>query len=87
MKSTQTTLKLFDDEYTAEDGDLMLDGFALRFALSAEDWDIFKRLIMPNLPNCDYADGLLAMLTYGIHKAYEDVEGKPFTLRMDRKPN
>lgn len=33
------------------------------------------------------SEALHTCLTYGIHQAYEEATGKPFTLRMDRKPN
>lgn len=35
----------------------------------------------------DTGDHMLALLTWAIHRAYEDRTGKPFVLRMDRPKN
>lgn len=87
MKSTDSTLILPRDTYISKDGRKMLDGFVLRFNLSEEDFILFREKVMPLLPNCDLADGLLGMITYGIHRALEEIEGVPFVLDMDRKKN
>lgn len=87
MKTTDALLCLPDGMYFSDDGREMLESFSLHFNLSREDWEIFKEIIMPKLPDCDFADGLLAMLTFGIHKSYEELTGKVFVLDMDRDKN
>ena len=86
MKTSNATLAVKNDE---EDGFVT---FVMAFQLHSEDVDVVKRVIKPELDSTlgkehDLADVLLACLTYGIHKAYENAEGVPWTLRMDRKKN
>lgn len=76
-----------DQKYISDDGRVMLEGFKLTFNLSAEDYEIFTEYILPRLPHCDIADGLLGMITYGIHKSWEDITGRRFVLDMDRDKN
>lgn len=82
MLSTDALLiKVEDEDYVSAQGREMLAGMQLTFSISKEDFEYFREKILPSLKGaieCDDADGLLAMLTYGIHKAYEELEGVPF---------
>lgn len=87
MMTTNTSLAI--SEETDEKG---LKTLVMGFQLHEVDLAIVKDIIKPELDRTmaiehDLADVFLACLTYGIHKAYEEAEGVPFTLRMDRKPN
>lgn len=63
----------------------------LSFDLKYEDWLLFKesRDFMNETMNRDDDNGdhMLALITWAIHKAYEERTGKPFILRMDRPKN
>lgn len=87
MITTNTSLAISE-----ESDDQGLKTLVMAFQLHEEDISIVESVIKPELERTtatkhDLADVLLTCLTYGIHKAYEDAEGVPFTLRMDRKPN
>lgn len=87
MKTTNTSLAI--SEETDEKG---LKTLIMGFQLHEEDIAIVKNIIKPELDRTtatehDLADVLLTCLTYGIHKAYEEAEGVPFELRMDRDKN
>lgn len=84
MKTTNSNIAV---KVENEDG---FTTFVFGFQLHNEDVEIVTKTIMPTMDKetgkeHDLADVLLACLTYGIHKSYEDIEGVPFTLRMDRK--
>ena len=59
--------------------------------ITYEDWLIFQ----DNLEYLNVCTGqknsmgdyMLALITWAIHKGYEERTGKPFTLRMDRQKN
>ena len=59
--------------------------------ITYEDWLIFQdNLEYINLctgQKNTMSDYMLALITWAIHKGYEDRTGKPFTLRMDRPKN
>lgn len=64
-------------------------GLDLRFDLHEEDMHIVLSYIQPEMEKqlgreVPLEEVLFACLTSGIHKAYEEVTGKPFKLRMDR---
>lgn len=87
MRTTNTSLSISKE--TDEKG---LKTLIMGFQLHEEDLEIVENIIKPELERTtatkhDTADTLLTCLTYGIHKAYEEAEGVPFTLRMDRKQN
>ena len=83
MKSTDATIAIHRDG----------DGFTtvvFGLRLADEDIEVVENVIKPELESTtgtkhDLADCLMTCLTYGIHRAYEDAEGVPWTLRMDRK--
>ena len=59
--------------------------------ITYEDWLIFQEnqayLNLCTGQENDMGDYMLALITWAIHKGYEDRTGKPFTLRMDRQKN
>lgn len=59
--------------------------------ITYEDWQIFeenrKYLNEYTGQENDMGDYMLALITWAIHKGYQDRTGKTFTLRMDRKKN
>lgn len=59
--------------------------------ITYEDWQIFeenrKYLNEYTGQENDMGDYMLALITWAIHKGYQDRTEKPFTLRMDRKKN
>ena len=59
--------------------------------ITYEDWLIFQdNLEYLNLctgQKNSMGDYMLALITWAIHKGYEERTGKPFTLRMDRQKN
>lgn len=59
--------------------------------ITYEDWRLFldsKDYMNEHMQrDDDMGDHLLSLITWAIHQAYEQRTGKPFTLRMDRKPN
>lgn len=61
----------------------------LGFGLHEEDMHIVLSYIQPEMEKqlgreMPLEEVLFACLTSGIHKAYEEITGKPFKLRMDR---
>lgn len=75
------------EEPLAED----LCHLTLSFDLTYEDWLLFKEsrdfMNEQMKRNDDYGDHMLSLITWAIHRAYEDRTGKPFVLRMDRPKN
>jgi len=67
----------------------------LRFDLHDEDFELAEKVLSwmnernegTEVPQMDMADFLLACITHEIHALTEERTGKPFVLRMDRKPN
>lgn len=55
--------------------------------LSDEDMRIVKEEIMPAAGVEELGRALHACLTYGIHKTWEDIHGKPYVLPIDRPKN
>lgn len=94
MKNTKSKLEAIvpcsiweGEEPSAED----LVHINLSFDLAYEDWVLFKesRDFMNEHMNRDDDNGdhMLSLITWAIHKAYEERTGKPFILRMDRPKN
>ena len=65
--------------------------FVFEADLVFEDWELFREsqaFMNDHMEEkSDMGDHMLALLTWAIHKAYEERTGKPFTLRMDRTKN
>lgn len=81
-------VSIWDDEPTRP-----TDKVQLKFEgeITYEDWLIFQEnqayLNLCTGQENDMGDYMLALITWAIHKGYEDRTGKPFTLRMDRPKN
>ncbi len=72
-----------------ENGDIDID---ISVVIKEDDLHAIREYIRPNLEETfgrkfTLSEALHTCLTYGIHQAYQEATGKPFTLRMDRKPN
>lgn len=72
-----------------ENGDIEID---LTVKVKEDDLHAIREYIRPALEKefgrkFTLSETLHTCLTFGIHQSYEEVTGKPFTLRMDRKPN
>lgn len=94
MKNTKSKLEalvpcsIFDDEEPSPEDKVHIN---LSFDLTYEDWLLFKesREFMNEhmKRDDDSGDHMLSLITWAIHKAYEERTGKPFVLRMDRPKN
>lgn len=92
MKSTKAKLNVTDYKVKKE-GDIFFE-LNLRFELHEEDFQIMRETLnfingrrdITLAPVMDEADYLLALITEGLHRYKEMKDGKPFVLRMDRKP-
>lgn len=81
-------VSIWDDEPTRPTDKVRLE---FKGEITYEDWQIFEE-------NLKYfneytgeknsmSDYMLALITWAIHRGYEDRTGKPFILRMDRQKN
>lgn len=81
-------VSIWEDEPTRPTDKVQLE---FKGEITYEDWQIFEE-------NLKYfneytgeknsmSDYMLALITWAIHKGYEDRTGKKFTLRMDRQKN
>ena len=69
--------------------------FEMRFTLNMEDLDLAEKALDwmneqsqgTEAPQMDLADFFMTCITHHIHLLTEARTGRPFTLRMDRKPN
>ena len=81
-------VSIWDDEPTRPTDKVKLE---FKGEITYEDWQIFeenrKYLNEYTGQENDMGDYMLALITWAIHKGYEDRTGKPFTLRMDRPKN
>ena len=81
-------VSIWDDETTRPTDKVELE---FKGEITYEDWLIFQdNLAYLNLctgQKTSMSDYMLALITWAIHKGYEDRTGKPFTLRMDRPKN
>lgn len=92
MKSTNTELIYF---WTFEREGEKYHSLRLRFDLHEEDMELAEKVLSwmnernegTEAPQMDLADFFLSCITRQIHALTEERTGKPFVLRMDRKPN
>ena len=81
-------VSIWDDEPTKPTDKVQLE---FKGEITYEDWLIFEEnrayLNLCTGQENDMGDYMLALITWAIHKGYEDRTGKPFTLRMDRPKN
>lgn len=81
-------VSIWDDEPTRPTDKVRLE---FKGEITYEDWQVFEE----NLKyfneytgqRTSMSDYMLALITWSIHRGYEDRTGKPFTLRMDRQKN
>lgn len=91
MKTTNSKIVEIIKTRPTKDG-YTCHAIGLSIVLTDDDLKAVEEVILPELnattqTEHDLADCLLTCLTYGIHKAWEDAQGVPWTLRMDRKSN
>ena len=81
-------VSIWDDEPARPTDKVQLE---FKGEITYEDWLIFQDnqeyLDLCTGQKNDMGDYMLALITWAIHKGYEDRTGKPFTLRMDRPKN
>lgn len=93
MKTTNTLCRWSHAGMLAPEGFITDEHvhITLEFDLTPEDWRLAEEshefTDEHTGVESDIGDHLLALLTYGIHRAYEERTGKPFVLRMDRPKN
>ena len=81
-------ISIWDDEPTRPTDKVRLE---FKGEITYEDWQVFEE----NLKyfneytgqKTSMSDYMLALITWAIHRGYEDRTGKPFILRMDRQKN
>lgn len=81
-------VSIWNDEPTRPTDKVQLE---FKGEITYEDWEILeenrKHLNEYTGQENDMGDYMLALITWAIHKGYEDRTGKPFILRMDRPKN